>query len=384
MSFSTSRIEISRSALGHNIAFVRDNIPADTRLSFVVKGNAYGHGIAAVVPVAEKEGVNHFSVFSSGEARQVHACKRARSTVMIMGYVAPSDLEWVVSNHVERYICEETQLYETLEAARAADKKARIHLELETGMNRTGISSGSIGRVLRFLEEHKRWFSVEGVCTHFAGAESVANYVRIQNQIKSFRRQQQRLAVGGVAPKRAHAACSAAAITYPKTAMDMVRVGILVYGFWPSQETLVRYLAKKRQHVNPLVRSMTWKSVVMSKKRVKRGEFVGYGTTFLAQEPTTIAVIPVGYAHGYSRMLSNQGRVLIRGKRLAVIGMVNMNMLCVDITRCPEIDIGDEVTLIGKQGDAEVSVATFGEISNQLNYELLSRLPQDIPRRVVD
>jgi alanine racemase len=164
--------------------------------------------------------------------------------------------------------------------------------------------------------------------------------------------------------------------------MDMARIGIMQYGFWPSRETFINYLSKKSDKSDPLKRVITWKSTIMTKHKVKAGEFVGYGNSYMAENETEVAIIPVGYAHGYSRSLSNQGRVLIHGQRMGVIGMVNMNMLIVDVTNIPDCEIGDEVVLIGKQGDLEISVSSFGELSIQLNYELLTRLPQDIPRIV--
>jgi alanine racemase len=122
----------------------------------------------------------------------------------------------------------------------------------------------------------------------------------------------------------------------------------------------------------------------MSVKKVKEGEFVSYGTTYLAKDDMTVAIIPTGYSQGYSRSLSNQGRVLIHGQRVGVVGIINMNMLIIDVTGMEEVDVGDEVVLIGKQGDLEITVASFTEISDQLNYELLARLPMNIPRIVVD
>jgi alanine racemase len=139
----------------------------------------------------------------------------------------------------------------------------------------------------------------------------------------------------------------------------------------------------KEQRYDPLDRVISWKSRIMSIKNVKEGEFISYGTTYLAQEEKKIAIIPVGYSHGFSRMLSNQGRVLIRGQRVGVIGMVNMNMLIADITYIPDAEIGDEVVIIGKQENLEITVASFSEISNQVNYELLVRLPERTRREVV-
>ena len=187
-----------------------------------------------------------------------------------------------------------------------------------------------------------------------------------------------------VIPKQIHTACSAAALRYPKSQMDMVRLGIVQYGFFPNKEIYIEYLTKKKITEDPLRRLISWKSKVMDVKTVKAGEFVGYGTSYLANSNLKIATIPVGYSHGFSRSLSNQGRVLIHGQRVSVIGIVNMNMITVDVTKIEHVKKGDEVVLIGKQGDLEISVSSFSEFSDQVNYELLTRLPQKIPRFIVD
>jgi alanine racemase len=131
-------------------------------------------------------------------------------------------------------------------------------------------------------------------------------------------------------------------------------------------------------------RLMTWKSKIMAVKNVKKGEFIGYGTSFMADRPMKIATVPVGYGYGYSRGLSNQGIILVKGKRCSVVGLVNMNVLMADVTHIPSVEKNDEVILIGEEGDQEISVGSFSELSNQLNYEMLSRLPADIPRIIVD
>ncbi|MBT5992704.1 MAG: alanine racemase, partial [Bacteroidetes bacterium] len=160
----------------------------------------------------------------------------------------------------------------------------------------------------------------------------------------------------------------------------MVRIGIMQYGFWSSIETLINYLSKQKSKVDPLIRVLRWKTQIMSIKNVKTGEFIGYGTEYLAQQDMIIGTVPVGYSHGYSRSLSYQGRVLVNDNRVDVIGVVNMNLLIIDLSLVPHTKKGDEVVLIGKQGDVEITVASFSEFSNQLNYELLTRLPQSIPR----
>jgi alanine racemase len=163
----------------------------------------------------------------------------------------------------------------------------------------------------------------------------------------------------------------------------MARIGILQYGFWPSKEVSVLNFVGKGKHYE-LKRVITWKSTVMAVKDVKAGEYVGYGNSYLAEKDIKIAVIPVGYAHGFSRVLSNVGKVLIHGKRLSVVGLVNMNCMIVEVTNVKKVLPGDEVILIGKQGNIDLTVGSFSDLTNQLNYELLSRLPRDIPRTIVD
>lgn len=381
--FATSEIELDQSALENNIQFIQSIIGPEVQISSVIKGNAYGHGIFEFVPMVEAAGINHFSVFSADEALEVNNIS-PNSTVMIMGYIGNDELEWAILNDIEFFVFERDRLRRALEVSRKFSKKARIHLEFETGLNRTGFNKSQLADVLDLLMGNEEYFELVGCCTHYAGAESIANYVRVKSQIKTYHKLHKWLGAQGFEPKIRHTACSAAAMSYPKSRMDMVRVGILQYGFWPSKETFIGCLKDSGTQVDPLKRVIKWKSSVMDVKEVSTGEFIGYGTTFMATDHMKIATVPVGYSHGYSRSLSNQGRVLIRGQRLAVIGIVNMNLLIVDISECPQVMKGDEVVLIGDQGENSISVASFSELSNQLNYELLSRLPRTIPRTVVN
>ena len=378
--FSTSIIEISKSALENNLRFIKKVIGKEVIISSVVKGNAYGHSIEAFVPIAEKCGLNHFSVYSADEALRVKEMTSKRSTIMIMGMIDDDELGWAIENNIEFFVFDSERLDAAINTAKKNNKKAKIHIEIETGMNRTGFTQQQLKSEIDKLKNNYQSISIEGLCTHYAGAESIANYKRIKNQIKLYNKTYKWLEGIGINPKICHTACSAAAMQYPKTRMDMVRIGIMQYGFWPSDETLINYLGKTKEKIDPLKRVMTWKSKIMSTKEVKTGEFVGYGTTYLAHKKLKIATIPVGYSHGFSRSLSNTGRVLIHGKRVGVIGVVNMNVIIVDITDIPNIKKEDEVIIIGSQGDLTISFASFSEFSNQLNYELLTRLPYDIPR----
>jgi len=385
----TSRIELSRSALKRNIRFLRRRLDRRVKLTSVVKGNAYGHGLEVFVRLAEDSGVRSFAVFSADEALVVRRSMTQENDIVIMGAIDRPQLEWAVETGVSFYVFDLGRLEAAVEAARSVGVPARIHLELETGLNRLGFERRELEAAARMISDSSENLSVEGVCTHYAGAESVSNYLRIRQQIDAFRESARWLEEVGITAKHRHTACSAAALVYPDTIMDMVRIGIAQYGYWPSKEIQMRValeheeVSRKRWY-DPLRRVISWKSEVMAVKEVPAGEFVGYGTTYLTNAPKKIAIVPVGYASGFARRLSNFGRVLIRGRRFAVIGVVNMNMMTVDVTNHKAVSPGDEVVLIGRQNKNQITVASFSEMAQYLNYEMLVRLPSEIPRVVVD
>jgi alanine racemase len=303
---------------------------------------------------------------------------------MVMGLVQDEDMEWVINNNVEFFVFDKGRLTKAAKTAKKLNKKAIVHIEVETGMNRTGFEKNELNTVISFLKKEKEYLIFKGLCTHYAGAESIANYYRVDKQIKRFEDIYQYLCNNELKPEIRHSACSAASIMFPETRMDMVRIGIIQYGLWPSPEVFVNFLNTKKSKIDPLQRVITWKSKIMSVKKVKIGEFIGYGTSFLAERKMTIATIPIGYSHGYSRSLSNQGRVLINGQQCIVVGSVNMNMMTVDVTNLESVKKEDEVVLIGSQNGISVSVASFSDYSNQLNYELLTRISKTIPRKIIE
>ncbi|MDA3838299.1 MAG: alanine racemase [Candidatus Delongbacteria bacterium] len=382
MEFPTE-ITISKQAVKNNIEFIKDYIGENIRMSSVVKANAYGHGIKEFVSIAEEYGIDHFSVFCYNEAIQVYDVVKKKTDIMIMGWIDNLHFEDIISKEIEFFVFNLERLEIALEVSNKINKPARIHLEIETGMNRNGLSKKEFIQSIKIINKNQKNFIVKGLCSHLAGSESIANHVRVKKQIRLFENYLKTLQQNNINPEFKHLACSAATIGYPKSRFNMVRIGIMQYGFWSSKEVFLRYSAKKKGFVNPLKRVITWKSEVMSLKFVKTGEFVSYGTTYLAQHDIYIAIIPIGYSNGYSRSFSNRGRVLINGIRCSVIGNVNMNMIIVDVTSLENVKIRDEVVLIGEQNDLKISVDSFSEISQQINYEILSRLPLNIPRKII-
>ncbi|AGA77810.1 alanine racemase [Echinicola vietnamensis] len=380
----TSRIEISKSAYRRNMKFIRSQVGDDTIVSAVIKGNAYGHGIENIIKIAENVGIRHFSAFSTDEAKRVLQASEKNSDIMIMGMVDNQDLEWIIKHRISFFVFEFDRLMAAIKMAKKLHIPAKIHVEVETGFHRTGFEWNEKEFLADVIYEHGIHLELTGLCTHFAGAESIANYLRVQNQIKQYRNFKNWFDRHGIKFGTYHTACSAASLSYPETIMDMVRIGILQYGFWPSQETYMSKFKELAAHrKNPLKRLISWKSSIMSIKEVGMGDFVGYGTTFMAHRPMRIALVPVGYCHGFSRMLSNLGKVLIQGKMVSVVGTVTMNSISVDITDLKDVKKGDEVVIIGKQKNNEITVASFSETTQQVNYELLTRLPHDIPRKIV-
>lgn len=381
--FEASHIELNVQHLKHNIEFIQELV-GSSKISSVVKGNAYGHGIEEYIPLAEASGISHFSVYSADEAARVHQIKKPETELMIMGSVDDEGLEWAIENGVEFWVFEFERLNAACEIAIRLGKPARVHIELETGMNRTGFHQKDVKQVISILKAHANNIAFTGLCTHFAGAESVGNYYRIKDQIKVYKRMVKSFEKHELVPLYKHACCSAAALRFPEMQLDLVRIGILQYGFWPNTETFIDFCRNQGSKRDPLKRILSWKSKIMSLKEVKTGDYVGYGTSYLAQVDTLLGVVPIGYSHGFSRSLSNQGRALVGGKRVGVIGLINMNCLMLDLSEVENPQKGDEVILIGDQGELSITVASFSENSDLLNYELLTRLPSKIPRRISD
>jgi len=380
-----SWIELDSAALRKNIRYLKKRIGKYSTFVSVIKGNAYGHGIEEFIPLAEAAGIRHFAVYDAYEAYRALQIKRQDSHLIILGMLDNDQLDWVIDHEIAFYIFNLDRLHAAIEVARAQKKKARIHLELETGMYRTGLEEAELPQIIAMIKKNARFLIVEGICTHFAGAESIANFSRIQEQLAIFCRLRKYLKKTGISALNYHSACSAAALIYPHTIMDMVRFGIAQYGFWPSMETKMKNLLSEEAKFtrDPLKTVLSWKSRIMSIKCVERGNFVNYGNAYLATKNMRLATIPIGYYHGYNRNLSNFGHVLVRGKKADVVGMVNMNMFMINVSHIPGVKAGDEVVLIGKQGESQISVASFSELTNMVNYELLARLPYQIPRKVI-
>jgi alanine racemase len=377
----TNRIEVSRGALAHNIALFRRLLSPGTALMAVVKANAYGHGLQQVAGVCVSSGVEMLGVHTADE---VIALRRQGVSlpIMVMGYLAPKQVAEVVDPGVHVLLSS----YQVLEALGAHGRRLGIsppvHVKVDTGTHRQGVNPGDVAALAAAARD--AGLTVAGIATHFANIEDTTDHSYAYLQLERFREAvtavQER--VGRV--RWVHAACSAAALLFREADFGMVRVGISLYGHWPSKETYLSWLLEHGRDGVKLEPALAWRVLVGQVKDVEAGAPVGYGLTYRPTRASRIAVLPVGYAEGYPRALSNRARVLVHGRAAPVIGRVCMNVVMVDVTDVPDVRDGDVVTLIGSDGAERVTAEELAENAGTINYEILARLSPSLPRCVVE
>ena len=223
---------------------------------------------------------------------------------------------------------------------------------------------------------------IEGISSHFANIEDTTDHSYPRLQLENFKRIIQKLEKNQIEIPVKHIACSASTILFPETYFDIVRLGIGMYGLWPSKETYLSCILQKRQPLS-LKPVLSWKTRIAQIKRVPKGAFLGYGCTFRTTRETTLAVLPTGYFDGYSRSLSNSSYVLIKGHRAPLRGRVCMNFIMVDITDIPGVSLEDEVTLLGPDGKEVISANDLATLSNTINYEIVTRINPLLPRVII-
>jgi len=256
--------------------------------------------------------------------------------------------------------------------------KAKLHIKVETGLNRQGVGQGALISLAKFILKNKEKLYLEGISTHFANIDDTLDPSFANLQLSRLKDAIYLLKRNGINPPLVHCTASAGTILYPSTHFNMVRIGIALYGLWPSRETKIALaLKKKKLELKPV---LSWKSIVAQVKAVKAGDSVGYGRTWYAARKTKVAVIPIGYSDGYDRKLSGASRVIIKGKSAPVIGRIAMNMIVTDVTGINKINIEDEVVLIGASRKESISAEELAERSGTINYEVVARINERIPR----
>lgn len=273
---NNSTITLNEKSIKNNISFLKSKFGDKSKISAVVKANAYGHGIEQIVPVFYKYGINHFAVFDYSEAIRVYNCLIKPATIMVMGWLCDESIKDAIEKKIEFFVFNLERLTTTIKHAKELNIKAKIHLEAETGMNRTGLNILELKNAIKIIKKNEEHIEISGFCTHLSGPESISNHVRIQDQLKKYKKMLNMLKSKDLYPKYKHVANSAAAFKYPKTRMDLIRVGIMLYGFWSSNEVFIYYSRNNHEKKDPLKRVLGWSSQIMTIKEVKSGEFVGY------------------------------------------------------------------------------------------------------------
>jgi alanine racemase len=334
----------------------------------VVKANAYGHGATLVAPVVA-EGCDWLGVDSIDEAEEVAALELGKP-ILVLGHTEPEDAPRLVARGIRQVLFRRDVAQALSTAARELRKPATVHLKVETGLNRLGVPVEEVGAFVEWLRGLDG-ITLEGIYTHFADVEdpdSALVGVQVERLRDAVR------AAGS--PLLVHASPTAGALLGAASAMTLARIGIGLYGIWPSPATRDRTLAF------PLRPVLFWKSRLAQVKSVPKGATVGYDLTYRAFSERRIGVVPVGYADGFDRKLSNRGEVLVRGRRAPVVGRVAMNMFMVDVTEVEARD-GDEVVLIGEQGKESITADDMASAADTIAYEVLARLSSRLSRRIV-
>jgi alanine racemase len=375
-----SWVEVDRSALLHNLGQFRDLIGLRRTLLAVVKANAYGHGLVEVAGVLAGEPGLWLGVNSLEEAALLRKAG-VKLPVLILGYVPLDALEEAVRLGARLTVSSERTVERLSGVCRRMNKRALLHVKVETGTHRQGIPPGDVPRLARRILG-KRELVLEGLSSHFANIEDTTDPSYPRRQLELFAGTLAALEKRGVRVPVRHMSCTASTILFPDTYHTMVRVGIGLYGCWPSKETYLSCRLQKRRPVE-LKPVLSWRCRVTQLKRTPRGAFIGYGGTYRTTRATRLAVLPVGYSDGYGRALSNAAYVLIRGRRAPVRGRVAMNFAVADVTDIPGVRLEDTATLIGRDGEDACPAEHLASLAGTISYEILSRINPGLPRRLV-
>ncbi len=364
--------EVDLDAIWENVVHMKENIAENTKILAVIKTDGYGHG---GVPIAKMlEQLDFMFGYAAATYEEAHVLREAgvKKPVLILGYTFPYCYENLIREEIRPAVYRRDTVEELAAAAARVGQKAKVHIKVDTGMGRIGITPDEEGlEFVKFLMEHPE-LEVEGIFTHFAKSDE-ADKTSANHQLELFQNFIDRIqAEAGLTIPIRHCSNSAAILEMPQANMDMVRAGITTYGLYPSEEV--------SKDVVPLQAAMSLYSHIIYCKTIHAGQSVSYGGLFTATKDTRVATIPVGYGDGYPRSLSGKGYVLIHGKKAPILGRVCMDQFMVDITEIPGAMEGDRVTLLGADGAERITAEELGELSGRFNYEFVCVLGKRVPR----
>jgi len=369
--------EVDLKAIAHNVQALKKITNPEARLMAVVKADAYGHGVLQVTRQALASGADVLAVARLNEAIQLRKAG-FDVPILIFGYTPPKHADKLIEFDLTQTVWS-FKTAEALSTASASGKPIKVHLKVDTGMGRLGLlpdcfrSASPEKTAIREVESiaSLAGLELEGIYTHFAAADS-ADKSYAQKQFEIFLDFFDELRKTGLTIPVRHAANSAAIIDMPETHLDCVRPGISLYGLYPSDE-----VDKSRILLKP---AMSLKARIVHLKQVPAGFKVSYSMTHETSKPTTIASVPIGYADGFNRLLSNQGHMLVGGFRAPIVGRVCMDQTMLDVGHVPDVKLEDEVVIFGRQQDESITVDEVAASLNTINYEIVSSLTARIPK----
>ncbi|RKN82165.1 alanine racemase [Paenibacillus ginsengarvi] len=360
-------VEVSLDALSHNIRAFRQVLPAEMALMAVVKADAYGHGAIKVAQEAMGCGVDYIGVAFLDEGLEL---RRAgiNAPILVLGYTPPEGLRTAIDHDITLTVFHE-ELWAALETV--GDGKLKVHIKIDTGMGRIGLQADE--EAISYVERALRHPSldVEGIYTHFASADetdksyTLEQYAKYERVIAYFRD-------NGVSFRYMHTGNSAAAIDCPELSYNMIRLGIAMYGLYPSGE--VNHASIRLEPV------MSIKTKMSHIKKLPAGSGISYGVIYRTEGEETIGTLPIGYADGYSRMLSQKVQALVRGRRVPIVGRICMDQCMADISAIPNPTKEEEVVLLGRQGGESVTAEELAELLGTINYEITCMVSHRVPR----
>lgn len=362
--------EISLEAIGHNIREVKKRLPEGVKLLGVVKANAYGHGAVPVASYLENQ-VDYFATATIEEAIELRE-NGISAPILILGYVSPSQYSDLVEYDITQTIDSYAQALALEKEAARQNRKAKAHLAVDTGMTRIGfqVTEHDADEAAKIADLPH--IELEGMFTHFSCADQ-EDKTYCSMQMEKYDKMTALLAERGVTIPLRHICNSAGIMEFDDHRFEMVRSGIITYGIYPSEEV-------KKERLD-LIPALSWKSHVIHVKEVGPGIGVSYGATYVTEKPMTrIATVSAGYADGYPRALSNQGCVLIHGKKAPIIGRICMDQMMVDVTDIPDVQVEDVVTLVGTDGDETITIEEIANPAARFDYEMLCDISSRVTR----
>ena len=362
--------EISLEAIGHNIREVKKRLPEGVKLLGVVKANAYGHGAVPVASYLENQ-VDYFATATIEEAIELRQ-HGISAPILILGYVSPSQYGDLVEYDITQTIDSYAQALALEKEAARQNRKAKAHLAVDTGMTRIGfqVTEHDADEAAKIADLPH--IELEGMFTHFSCADQ-EDKTYCSMQMEKYDKMTALLAERGVTIPLRHICNSAGIMEFDDHRFEMVRSGIITYGIYPSEEV-------KKERLD-LIPALSWKSHVIHVKEVGPGIGVSYGATYVTEKPMTrIATVSAGYADGYPRALSNQGCVLIHGKKAPIIGRICMDQMMVDVTDIPDVQVEDVVTLVGTDGDETITIEEIANPAARFDYEMLCDISSRVTR----